>query len=81
MAQTRSFACLFGCSLLVRPLRLGSQQVGSPCSVVSLVILIDGSVVTQYHRPMDYATRGERIALGHTPPCTYMHAFGCHNTL
>ena len=36
-AQTGSFACLFGCSLLARPLRLGSQRVGSPCSVVSLV--------------------------------------------
>ena len=35
-AQTASFACLFGCSLLARPLRLGSQRVGSPCSVVSL---------------------------------------------
>ena len=36
-AQTGSFACLFGCSLLARPLRLGSQRVGSLCSVVSLV--------------------------------------------
>ena len=35
-AQTGNFACLFGCSLLARPLRLGSQRVGSPCSVVSL---------------------------------------------
>ena len=34
-AQTGSFACLFGCSLLARPLRLGSQRDGSPCSVVS----------------------------------------------
>ena len=25
----------FGYSLLARPLRLGSQRVGSPCSVVS----------------------------------------------
>ena len=39
-AQTGSFACLFGCSLLAWPLRLGSQRVGSPCSVVSLVWLL-----------------------------------------
>ena len=32
--QTGSFACLFGCSPLARPLRLGSQRAGSPCSVV-----------------------------------------------
>ena len=38
-AQTGSFACLFGCSLLARPLRLGSQRVGSPCGVVSLIQL------------------------------------------
>ena len=37
-AQTGSFACLFGCSLLARPLRLGSQRVGSLCSVVSLTL-------------------------------------------
>ena len=44
-AQTGSFACLFGYSLLARPLRLGSQRVGSPCSVVFLiggVIVIKG---------------------------------------
>jgi len=35
-AQTGSFACLFDCSLLARPLRFGPQRVGSPCSVVSL---------------------------------------------
>ena len=39
-AQTWSFACLFGCSLLSRPFRLGSQRVGSPCSVVSLSIYL-----------------------------------------
>ena len=37
-AQTGSFTCLFGCSLLTRPLHLGSQWVGSPSSVVSLII-------------------------------------------
>ena len=41
LAQAGSFACLFGCSLLARPLRLGSQRVGSPCSVVSLVRVTD----------------------------------------
>ena len=35
-ALTGSFACLFDCSLLARPLLFGPQRVGSPCSVVSL---------------------------------------------
>ena len=46
-AQTGCFACLFGCSLLARPFRLGSQRVGSPCSVVSLVKLGERWVVSE----------------------------------
>ena len=41
LAQTGSFACLFGCILLARPLRLGSHRVGSPGSVVSLIRCMD----------------------------------------